>query len=99
MHGLGECVLVPGVRYVNSSDVIGYVLSPVSHGVPGHSSLLLLRLLLTGLLLGPFHRYSLLIMAPALVALVWAEYDRAEVQVRALWIGGHSAGSLALSGV
>lgn len=98
MHRLRECVLVPRVRYVNSSDVIGYVLSPVSHGVPGHSSLLR-WLLLTGLLLGPFHRNSLLIVAPALVTLVWAEYDRAEVQVRALWIGGHSAGSLALSGV
>lgn len=98
MHRLCECVLVPRVRYVNSSDVIGDVLSPVSHGVPGHGSLLL-WLLLTGLLLGPFHRYSLLIMAPALVTLVWAEDDRAEVQVRTLWIGGHSAGSLALSRV
>lgn len=38
-------------------------------------------------------------MTPALVTLIWAEYDRVEIHVRALWIGGDSTCSLALTRV
>ncbi|KAF3845183.1 hypothetical protein F7725_008346, partial [Dissostichus mawsoni] len=50
----------------------------VCHGIPGGGSLLLgqRRLLLSGLLVGPLHRHSLLIMTPALVPFVWAEDNR-----------------------
>lgn len=38
-------------------------------------------------------------MTSALVTLIWAEYDRVEVHVRGLWIGGDSARGLTLSRV